>query len=286
MGRARSRGDKRHLRTTSGRAQEVAVPYATNAGVRVYYETEGKGPPLVLYTGFTGALQDWRDFGYVDALRHDFRLILIDPRGHGASDKPHDPAAYEYELRIADLTAVLDAEGVERAHFWGYSMGAAMGFATAVYAPHRLRSLVSGGPATNAMPTDPQAAIQWAAGIRAGGNAAIVTIWASQLGSLPASVRARLLSNDIEALAAHCLLGQPSDLLERLPRITLPTLIYCGNRDEAYAGLQVVTERIPQARFIELKDMNHLQVFGQSSAILPHVRAFLTDAEHRSDTLT
>jgi pimeloyl-ACP methyl ester carboxylesterase len=266
--------------------QEVAVPYATNAGVRVYYETEGKGPPLVLHTGFTGALQDWRDFGYVDALHDDFRLILIDPRGHGARDKPHDPAAYEYAPRIADLTAVLDAEGVERAHFWGYSMGGAMGFATAVYAPHRLRSLVSGGPSMNAMPTDPQAAIQWAAGVRAGGNAAVVTIWESELGSLPASVRARLLSNDIEALAAHCLLGQPSDLLERLSRIALPTLIYCGDRDGGYAGLEAVTERIPEARFVGLKDMNHLQTFRQSDAILPHVRAFLTDVEHRGGTLT
>jgi hypothetical protein len=72
------------------------LPYANNNGVKIYYEVEGEGPPLVLGHGLSGTLNHWWRLGYVDALRHDFRLILFDARGHGRSDKPHESSAYGY----------------------------------------------------------------------------------------------------------------------------------------------------------------------------------------------
>src|SRR4051812_9895736 len=75
------------------------MPYVTNDGVRIHYAVEGDGPPLLLHHGFTIDLTAWYAWGYVDALKEEYRLILIDARGHGASDKPHDPAAYEMDLR-------------------------------------------------------------------------------------------------------------------------------------------------------------------------------------------
>src|SRR5437660_822133 len=104
------------------------MPYATNDGVRIHFEREGSGPPLVLHSGFTQQLADWQAYGgYVDALKGDYDLIRIDPRGHGASDKPHDAANHTYEQRAADVLAVLDALGVAEAIFWGYSMGGRVG---------------------------------------------------------------------------------------------------------------------------------------------------------------
>src|SRR6476659_7736179 len=104
--------------------REVAMPYATNNGFRIYYEREGRGPALVLHAGLTQSLCNWRDYGgYVDALTGDDDLILMDPLGHGGSDKPHDPAAYAYANRVADVLAVLDDAEVARAIFWGYSLG-------------------------------------------------------------------------------------------------------------------------------------------------------------------
>ena len=70
------------------------MPCANNEGVRIYYEVEGQGPPLVLMHGITDSLEVFRLVGYVEALKSDYRLILIDARGHGASDKPHDSDAY------------------------------------------------------------------------------------------------------------------------------------------------------------------------------------------------
>src|SRR5262245_45451325 len=89
------------------------MPYAENGGVRLYFEVEGNGPPLVLHAGGAQRLQDWRreELDYVQALRGEYQLILMDPRGHGQSDKPHDAAAYAYQTRVQDVTAVLDTVG-------------------------------------------------------------------------------------------------------------------------------------------------------------------------------
>lgn len=70
------------------------MPHANHRGVRNHYQVEGEGPPLVLQHGFTHSLRRWYLHGYVEALREDHRLILVDARGHGSSDKPHDPSAY------------------------------------------------------------------------------------------------------------------------------------------------------------------------------------------------
>jgi pimeloyl-ACP methyl ester carboxylesterase len=95
------------------------MPYANNNGVRIHYEVEGDGPPLVLIHGFYADLEYWRLLGYVKALKSSYHVILIDLRGHGLSDKPHEPAAYGETQRVGDILAVLDAEGVQTAHVWG-----------------------------------------------------------------------------------------------------------------------------------------------------------------------
>ena len=121
------------------------MPYARNEGVRIHYEVEGEGPPLVLQHGFSESVVDWYETGYVKALKPDYRLILIDARGHGDSDKPHDPEAYLLNRRVGDVTAVLDAIDIATAVYWGYSMGGWIGFGMANYAKERVRALVIGG---------------------------------------------------------------------------------------------------------------------------------------------
>lgn len=99
------------------------MPFANNQGVRIHYEVEGKGPPLVLLHGLGGSLEMWYDSGYEKPLKNDYQLILIDVRGHGASDKQHDPKSYELELLVSDVVVVLDDLNINKAHFLGYSMG-------------------------------------------------------------------------------------------------------------------------------------------------------------------
>jgi pimeloyl-ACP methyl ester carboxylesterase len=63
------------------------LPYANHQGT-------GQGPALVLQHGLGGSLEVWRQLGYAAALRDNYTLIMLDARGHGASDKPHDRGAY------------------------------------------------------------------------------------------------------------------------------------------------------------------------------------------------
>jgi pimeloyl-ACP methyl ester carboxylesterase len=88
------------------------MPYANNQGIRIHYQVEGAGAPLVLQHGYSDSVESWYEQGYVAALQSTYQLILIDARGHGASDKPHDPAAYEMQRQVADirLFAIIRAE--------------------------------------------------------------------------------------------------------------------------------------------------------------------------------
>ena len=165
---------------------------SVNQGVRIHYRTEGKGQPL--RHGFTDSLETWHDLGYVEALKPHYRLILIDARGHGPSDKPHQPDAYEREGDVADITTVLDDLNVTRAHYFGYSMGGRIGFAIARYAPERVHSLVMSGGSP--YPRSQGGADQMLEALKQG-TEAIPSIWGV---TVPPAVRARLATDDVKAL--------------------------------------------------------------------------------------
>jgi pimeloyl-ACP methyl ester carboxylesterase len=104
----------------------------------------------MLVAGTLLAAQDWRDFGYVGALAKRWRVINVDPLGHGDSDAPHDPDAYEAAGVTSDLIAVLDAEGVSKATVWGYSRGGWLTCSLAATHPDRVDRIVVGGYAMHA----------------------------------------------------------------------------------------------------------------------------------------
>jgi pimeloyl-ACP methyl ester carboxylesterase len=176
------------------------MPYADNGNVRIHYQVEGEGPALVLQHGFTESVVDWYEAGYVEALRPDYRLILIDARGHGASDKPHDPDAYVLNRRVADVVAVLDALDIAKALFWGYSMGGWIGFGIAKYAKERVHALVIGGqhPYARRMGSLRRMVQR---GI-AQGSGAFVASMEEMFGPESAERKERLLSADLKAYLA------------------------------------------------------------------------------------
>ena len=89
-------------------AQAETAHYAVNKGVRIHYEIVSSGPPLVLQHGWANSLEYWRDFGYTEVLKKDYKLILIDARGHGKSDIPKNPEVYDTSFMAYDVIAVLD----------------------------------------------------------------------------------------------------------------------------------------------------------------------------------
>ena len=248
------------------------MPYVDNGGVRIHYRAEGQGPALVLQHGFTESVVDWYEAGYVERLRPDYRLVLIDARGHGASDKPHDPDAYFLNRRVSDIVAVLDALDIAKPLFWGYSMGGWIGFGIAKYAEERFRALVIGGqhPYARSMEALRQMVQR---GIEQG-SGAFVAGMEEMFGPESAARKRRLLSVDLEALLAAVAQDRPG-LEEILPTMQLPWCLFAGKRDPIYPEVEACSRHIPQVTFFSLPGLNHCEAFARSELVLPRVTAFL-----------
>jgi pimeloyl-ACP methyl ester carboxylesterase len=260
------------------------MPYTTNArdGVRVHYEVVGAGMPLLMHIGFFGRIHGWYRTGYVDALRDEYQLIMLDPRGQGESDKPHDPGAYDRRHFVGDVVAILDELEIRKAHYLGYSMGAKIGYAVGVFASDRFLSLMLGGSTPNygeggtvVAPT-----VREDAELLQQGVAAFVERVEDVYGPLHPQQRELYLQEDGEALAANLLADETQlDITDQLPNVTLPTLIYCGTNDERIDGARQASEMMPNARFVALEGANHMQAFSQSELVLPHIRSFLASVD-------
>lgn len=247
------------------------MPYADNEGIRIHYETEGEGPGLVLHHWSLATMNDWYDYGYVSALENEYRLVLLDARGHGASDKPHSPEAYDLSKRVKDIVAVLDDLGIDRAHYFGYSMGGWIGFGVARYAPGRFRSLIIGGQHPYAHRMDGLRQLL-AFGVE-NGPEAFVAMWEEDFGTLSPKAKERMLKYDYKALLY---VAQDRESLEDiLTSMKIPCLLYAGETDEVYPMAKKCSRQITNARFVCLPGLDHGGAISRSDEILPHIKTFL-----------
>ena len=181
----------------------------------------------------------WAENGYIDALKLHYRLILIDARGHGASDKPHNRAAYTWPIPVQDVVTVLDYLAIDQAHVMGYSYGGPVCYGLAKHAPSRVTSLrIRGMPAQTGLfapfqhvdGTDPEAFFA----------AFEAKLWSQ----LPPEARAWMAQNDLQAIAAAAQ-DRPS-LEDVLPQMTMPCLLFVGEADPAHPARARDREPRPQ----------------------------------------
>ena len=216
-------------------------------GTRIAYAVQGSGPAVLLLHGFAADhVLNWVRPGVIDALTDaGRRVIATDARGHGASDKPHDPDRYAGDATVRDAQAVLDDLGVEQVDVVGYSMGS-MVAARLVPDEPRTRSLVLGGVGATVTPP------------RTGGRAP-EAIAAALLADDPASIDnlagkafrafADYTGADRFALAAL----SRSDALRyavRFDAITVPTLVVAGADDTLIRSPSELADRLPSARSV------------------------------------
>ena len=253
------------------------MPYCNNEGVSIYYEVEGEGPPLVLEHGLSGSLELWRHAGYVKALKDDYQIILIDARGHGKSDKPHDPEAYRLDLMVADVVAVLDDLQLGKAHFLGFSMGGLIGWGIAKHTPERFHSLlIQDNPCMVSTPTP------FLDSSRKGMDALLEMLrgmfgeaWTPELESI-------FQSNDLDALIAllegKVFLPVVPDPDNWLPTVTLPCLIIAaGGTNNNYSPLREHAMSMPNATFAPMPNLNHIETNSRLDLVLPHITKFLAE---------
>jgi pimeloyl-ACP methyl ester carboxylesterase len=254
----------------------VGVELATNPkdGVRIAYRTFGSGPAVVLVHGTALSQAIWRGFGYVQALSTDHTVITLDLRGHGRSDKPHDPPSY----RI-DVLAVLDRLQIEQAHYLGYSLGARVGFALGDTHPERISSLISvaGAPGNQPGAFDRVFFDGCILALEDGGMAGFLDAWQDSSGPLDKPTVGAFAANDAEALAAYMResendTGVPTD---RLAGFVPPVLLLVGSEDgERLTAARQVQAVLPTAKLQVIDGATHGDVLRRPETA-EAVRLFL-----------
>ena len=239
----------------------------------IYYQSTGTGSPaLLLSHGFAASSAMFAP--NISALSLRNLVLTWDLRGHGRSEYPTDPACYSSAAALADIAALLDAAGLERAVLGGQSLGGYLSLAFALKHPHRVAGLVL---------------IDTGPGFR---NEAARNDWNRRANDTAARLAERGLAavggsgelHDDEhrdatglALAARgTLTQQDSHVLDGLPNIAVPTLIIVGAQDTPFLGAaDYMAAKIPDRHVVVIPDAGHAPNIDKPSLFNAQVQAFL-----------
>jgi pimeloyl-ACP methyl ester carboxylesterase len=216
-------------------------------GVAVAYRDVGHGAATLLLHGFASdSRTNWIRSGVADALLESGRrVVMVDARGHGASDKPHRASAYGSRSMARDASALLDLLGIDEVDVIGYSMGSLVAMEMAV-SDERVRSLVLGGiGAAQATRLDPLRASRIADALEAPDKSTITDPTALAFRNFADATGADRL-----ALTAIQRASPRPPPREVLASIDVPILVLNG-RDDTLAGpIELMAEVIPRARLL------------------------------------
>jgi pimeloyl-ACP methyl ester carboxylesterase len=240
------------------------LSYKADDGVRIaYYDmnSDAGGPPIVLHHGFTAdAQRNWFLNGIVEALTgRGRRIIAVDARGHGESDKPRDPALYGGVRLARDIVGIVDLLNVETYDLVGYSMGAMIAIHTAAR-DTRVRRLVLSGTGAYLLERTKEDSVLLSLEISdafaAEDPVRITDLAGAWLRKLAERSGADLLA--LSALARSPLLRLPLDAL------SIPTLVLVGDADPFASGAEHLAKAIPNAR-AELVPGDHVSTLQNIS---------------------
>ncbi len=219
----------------------TSIAYAVSGG------GDGDGGAVVLHHGFASTSEiNWVRPGIVDALvKAGRRAVLIDARGHGESDHPHDPSAYGDGAMARDVRALLDHLGLRQVDIVGYSMGSFVALAVAAV-EGRTRSLCLGGAGTGQVERDGEAAEAIARALEADDPSSVTDRSGRAFRSF-----ADATGQDRIALAAIQRSGLPFD--ETAVRtIDVPTIVVNGDRDTLVGDPDSLARLMRRARSVRV----------------------------------
>jgi pimeloyl-ACP methyl ester carboxylesterase len=234
------------------------MPTFKNGPVEIAYLDHGDGEPIVLVHGFASTKEEnWLHPRWVTTLTHAHRrVIALDNRGHGASTKLYDPAAYHSATMADDVRALMDHLGIGRADVMGYSMGARIATYLALASPERVRSLVIGGLGIKlvegvGLPETIAEALE------APSLAAVTDAQGRMFRAFAEQTR-----SDLAALAA-CIRGSRQTLTcAEVARLAVPALVAVGTEDPIAGSAQALADLIADAQVLDIPGRDHMKAVG------------------------
>jgi 3-oxoadipate enol-lactonase len=260
------------------------MPHINRNGVNVYYESHGAGLPIVFLHPWTTNRFIWASQVFEFAREH--RCVVVDHRGHGLSDKP--ASGYAIGEMAADVVAILDHAGIDRAVLVGNSIGGMIAMQTSLDAPSRVLGNLILSSATNmAASMDPAA------------GEALQKDWRAVFSGLlsgAVSAKSKVERPEILAYMEGCFrtatnftegvffasAADPNgvfnwNISDRLKDIKQPTLIIAGEEDGATTveHNQFLADRIPNAKIKIYKDVGHFCQWEKPMVFNDNLRTFL-----------
>jgi pimeloyl-ACP methyl ester carboxylesterase len=244
-------------------------------GVKLRYVVEGKGEPVLLIHGFIVSVEmNWKVPGIIKGLSKDYQVIALDNRGHGKSDKPHDPKKYGLEM-VEDAVRLLDHLKIKKAHIVGYSMGAVITAKLLVTHPDRFLTATLGGHGGIKEGADTSFYDQLANSLDQGKGLGLLIARLTPPGKPKPTdeeiktINAILLaSNDPKALAAVAR-GFKELMVswDKLEANQVPTLALIGEQDPLKTGVDELKGKMANLTITVIKEADHRTAFGRPEFI-------------------
>ena len=237
------------------------LPTFQSEELELAYDVWGDGPPILCIHGFASSGKvNWVDTGWVETLTGaGYRAITLDNRGHGRSDKPHDPERYYPTDMARDAVALLDHLGISQAAVLGYSMGARIAAFMAYEHEERLACAVFGGMGMNLIN-----------GL-SDGNDIIAGLLAPSLSGLthPTARQFRIFADhtgsDRQALAACMETSRQPMARADVRRISVPVLVAVGEADDMAGRPEPLAELIAGGEAVVIPKRDHMRATGDKA---------------------
>jgi pimeloyl-ACP methyl ester carboxylesterase len=259
------------------------LPKVKVGDLNIYYEMHGKGEPLVFINGrhMCAALL----YRHIPVFAREYQVVVFDNRGTGKSDAPDAP--YSLEMMANDLAGLLDAIGIEKAHFTGYSMGSRIAEEVALSYPERVNSLILACPVTwsaelhnQPEPAPIEEQMRWEAlppeeRVRAFLSGVVSEEFIEKNHKLAEKMVKIIMEGygPPQGQKWHAHASVSCDNYTRLPEIKAPTLIMAGSADKTVSldNIHILKERLPGAELAVLDKVGHFfmwEAFDESNRIM------------------
>lgn len=254
------------------------MTFVENNGIKIHYVVEGDGPPIVMIHASMGNYTEWyAGDDYINSLKNSYKLILVDLRGHGESDKPYGSEHYSSKKFTSDIIAVLDDLNISKAHCWGYSMGGTIAFFLSRDFPERFYSFIIGGAAPQSYSGERLALRTHINELLKKGADGLIEHIIERGDTVTPENEKALRAMDYDVINSW---SNSEDLYngvdEHLTKLNMPFLLYAGENDRwnIHPLIDEISKKMRNAKVVLFPNVGH-GVHYQRGYVLPYVLEFL-----------